>query len=171
MAFGDYVRKGWDVARLKTDAIQSLAEDKDALGPAIGILAIGGACGAFGMLNFLGIIYMPILRIIAAFIVIGIMHFIATAFFSGKGGFKNLFAPLGCATLVTWIGVIPLIGPVLAMLAGLWLLVVFVLGVEIVHQIDRPKAIAVVAIPVVLGAILVGVVVAVVGISMLALAR
>jgi hypothetical protein len=171
MAFGDYVKKGWDVARLKTDAIQSLAEDKDALGPAIGILAIGGACGAFGMLNFLGIIYMPILRIIGAFIMIGIMHFVATAFFSGKGEFKSLFAPLACATLISWVGVIPLIGPVLAILAGLWLLVVFVLGVEVVHQIDRPKAIAVVAIPVVIGAVLLGIALAIVGVSMLALTR
>ena len=33
------------------------------------------------------------------FIDTGIMHFVATSFFGGKGEFKGLFSPLGCAAM------------------------------------------------------------------------
>ena len=42
MTFVDYIKRGWDAAQLKTDSIRQLADDSEAIGPAIGILAIGG---------------------------------------------------------------------------------------------------------------------------------
>lgn len=154
MKFGDYIKKGIEIAQLKKEVVQVLAADKEAFGPALGILAIGGVCGAIGALSLWGIIAMPIARVVGMFIVVAIMHFVATSFMGAKTGqFNGLFVPLSCASVVTWIGIIPFIGPILASLAGLWLLVVAVVVVEQVYQIDRTKAIIVVAVPVAIGLI------------------
>jgi len=169
MRFGDYIKKGIETAQLKRDATQMLAGDREALGPALGILAIGGACAAIGALSLLGIIWMPIVRIIGAFIVVAIMHFVATSFLGAKSGsFSGLFVPLACASVISWIAIIPLIGPVLAFLAGLWLLVVSVIIVEHVYQLDRAKAIIVVAVPVVV-AIIIAMIALVLGLSAFAI--
>lgn len=155
MKFGDYIRKGFEVAQLKRDVVQLLAEDKEAFGPALAILAIGGVCAAIGALSLRGIILMPILRVVGFFIVIAIMHFVATSVMGGRAAsVSSLFGPLGCASVITWIGIIPVLGPVLAFLAGLWMLVIAVIVVEHAYQIDRTKAIIVVAVPVVLGLII-----------------
>lgn len=169
MKFGDYVKKGWEIIQLKPHAIDSLAGDKDALGPAIGIVAIAGVCAAIGSFNALGIIYMPILAVIFSFIGFGIMHFIATLF-DGKGEFRALYAPLGCAYIITWIGIVPLIGPALGVLAKLWVLVVSVVVIERVHKIERAKAIAVVAIILVIG-LIIALAAVVAGVSIWAFAR
>ena len=169
MSFGDYVKKGWEVVQLKKEAIKELAADEKAFGPAIGIIALSGVAMALGMLNWPGIVFFPIMRLVGAFVFVAIIHFAATAFFGGKGQFKEVFSPLGCAVLISWIGVIPFLGTVLGVLAGLWLLVVAVVVVEEAHQIERPKAIAVVAIPVVLFLIIAGITAAIVGLTALAL--
>lgn len=170
MRFGDYIRKGIEIVQLKRDAVRTLAEDREGLGPALGIVAIGGVCFAIGALSALGIIFMPIVRVIGFFVVIAIMHFVATSFMGGRtASMTGLFVPLGCASVISWIGIIPFIGPVLAFLTGIWLLVVGVITVEHVYQIDRTKAIIVVAVPVVLAIILWFIVFLVVGLSALAL--
>lgn len=169
MAFADYIKNGWSAAQLKAEAIDGLARDKEGLGPAIGILAIAGACAAIGTLNGLGIIYLPILRIVAVFIGVGIMHFVATLF-GGKAEFRNIFVPVSCASLITWVAIVPFVGPVVAFLAGLWLLVVAVVAVERAHGIDRGKAIMAVLAPVALFLIIafIGIVL---GLSLLAFFR
>jgi hypothetical protein len=169
MKFGEYIKKGVEIAQLKKDAIQVVAADKEALGPALGILAIGGVCAAIGALSLWGLIVMPIVRVVGMFIIVAIMHFVATSFMGAKGGqFSALFAPLSCATVITWIGIIPFLGPVLAFVAGLWLLVISVIVVEMVYQIDRTKAIIVVAVPLVLG-IVISIIAFFMGMSALAL--
>ena len=151
MTFVDYIKQGWDAAQLKTDSIRRLADDNDAIGPAIGILAIGGVCAGIGSFSPIGFFVLPFLRIIGGFLLVAITHFLATTFFDGKGKLTSLAIPLFCASLITWVAIVPILGPTfLAGLAGLWMLVVMVVSVEIVYGIDRGKAIAVVAIPVVL---------------------
>jgi len=150
MTFADYIKQGWDVAQFKTDTIRQLADDNDAIGPAIGILAIGGVCAGIGSFSPVGFFGLPFMFIIGGFILVAITHFLATTFFDGKGKLTSLAVPLFCASLITWVAIIPVLGPTfLVGLAGLWMLVVAVVTVEIVYGIDRGKAIAVVAIPVV----------------------
>ena len=150
MTFADYIKRGWDAAQLKTDSIRQLADDAEAIGPAIGILAIGGVCAGIGSFNPIGFFVLPFMRVIGAFIFVAITHFLATTFFEGKGKLTSLAVPLFCASVISWVAIVPLLGPTfLAGLAGLWMLVVMVVSVEVVYGIDRGKAIAVVAIPVV----------------------
>ena len=151
MTFVDYIKLGWDAAQLKTDSIRRLADDSEAIGPAIGILAIGGVCAGIGSFSPVGFFALPFIRVIGAFVLVAIAHFLATTFFDGKGKLTSLAIPLFCASLITWVAIVPILGPTfLAGLAGLWMLVVAVVSVEIVYGIDRGKAVAVVAIPVVL---------------------
>jgi hypothetical protein len=153
MSFGDYLKRGWEVVRLKTEAIDALAQDEKAFGPAVGVVALSGLCWAIGTLQPWGIILWPIARVIGFFIFIGIIHLAATAIFGGKGEFRALFNPIGCAVLVTWVAIIPILGIPLGVLAGLWLLVPSVLTVERLYGIDRTKAIISVLIPVILAII------------------
>jgi hypothetical protein len=154
MGFMDYLKKGWEVVQLKVDAIDQLAADQKAFGPAIGILAIGGVCGAIGTFNLPGVVMYPVMRIIAYFVFIGIIHFAATSFFGGKGDFKATFTPPAIASFVSWVAIVPFVGTFIAGLAGLWMLAVTVVTVERVYGLDRGKAITAVAIPVVLGIVL-----------------
>ena len=168
MTFVDYIKQGWDAAQLKTDSIRQLADDNDAIGPAIGILAIGGVCAGIGSFNPVGFFVLPFMRIIGGFILVAITHFLATTFFDGKGKLTSLAVPLFCASLITWVAIVPILGPTfLAGLAGLWMLVVAVVTVEIVYGIDRGKAIAVVAIPVVLF-LIIGMMMVVMGVGLMA---
>ncbi len=154
MSFFDYMKAGWEVVKLKVEVIEKLAADEKAFIPAIGIVAIGGACMAFGMLQPALVIVTAILVLIGMFIDTGIMHFVATSFFGGKGEFKGLFSPLGCASIILWVGIIPAAGLPLFWLAALWLCVVAVFTIEKVYSIERGKAVIVVAVPVVIGLLL-----------------
>jgi len=168
MSFGDYLKKGWEVVKLNGEAIRELAEDEKAFGPAVGIVAISGVCWAIGALQPLGIIYGPILRLIGFFLFTGIVHFVATTFLGGSGEFRWFFAPIGCATLITWISIIPLLGVPLGVLAGLWVLVPSVLTLEKLYGLDRGKAIIAVITPIVIFLILAAIF-AVIGFSMWAI--
>jgi hypothetical protein len=170
MSFGDYLKKGWEVVKLNAQAIQDLAQDEKAFGPAIGIVAISGVCWAIGTIQPFGIIYLPILRLIGFFIFTGIVYFVATTFLGGSGGFKALFSTVGCAALITWVAIIPPppMSLMLGILAGIWLLVVSVVTVQKVYGLDLGKAIIAVAAPIVILIILAlifGLILAAVGLS------
>ncbi|MFH1865597.1 MAG: YIP1 family protein [Candidatus Eisenbacteria bacterium] len=151
MSFVDYIKKGWEAAQLKTDTIKELAADEKGIGPAIGILAISGLAAGIGLFNPASALGFPFVWVIGGFILVAVMHFVATTFFGGKGKLTSLAVPAFCASLITCVGIVPFIGPLfLIHLAFLWLLVVMVISVENVYGIDRGKAIGVVAIPVVL---------------------
>ncbi len=167
MGFVDYLKKGWEAVQLKRDAIEFLATDEKAFGPAIGILAIGGLAMAVGTFNPVGIILFPIVFVIGAFIAMGLMHLAATLIFGAGGDFKSLINVIGCASIIRWIAVVPFLGPTLTVLSGLWLLVVGVLTVEKTYKLDRGKSVVVVAVPVVLALILGALFSAIIGFSIL----
>lgn len=168
MSFVDYIKKGWEAAQLKTDVVKELAADEGGIGPAIGILAISGLCAGIGSLNPMGLFVFPFVRVIGGFILVAIMHFVATTFFGGKGKLTSLAVPMFCASLITWVAIIPIIGPTfLAFLAGLWMLVVAVICVESVYGLDRAKAVGVVAIPVVIF-LIIGMLLVVMGVGLMA---
>lgn len=167
MSFVDYLKKGWEAVQLKMEAIESLVADEKAFGPAIGILAIGGLAMAVGTMNPGGIILFPIIFVAGAFIATGLMHLAASLIFGGTGEFKSLINVIGCASVIRWVAVVPLLGPALMVLSGLWLLVIGVLTVEKTYKLDRGKSVVVVAVPVILAVVLGVLFSAVVGFSLL----
>lgn len=159
MSFMDYLKKAWEIIKLNKEVIAEMAADEKALGPAIGVVAISGVCLAIGTWNALGLIVLPIVRLIGFFIFFGIAHFVATSFLGGKGDFKKLMAPVGLAAMVTWVAILPLppLAIFLAVVAGLWMLVPSVLAMEHVYGLDRGKAVIALAVPLVLGVIVMGI--------------
>ncbi|MBN2565095.1 MAG: hypothetical protein JXB46_05240 [Candidatus Eisenbacteria bacterium] len=148
MSFADYIKAGWEAAKLNAEMIRKLSTEKEGIGPAIGILAISGIAFGIGSFSLGGMFLWPIIRVIGGFIFVAIVHFIATTFFEGKGQLTGLALPVFCASVIAWVTIIPVVGPViLGPLTGLWLLVVTVFSVELIYGIDRARAIAVVAIP------------------------
>ncbi len=140
MEFLEYLKKGWEVVRLDQGAIGELSSDRNAIGPAITFLAIGGVCGAIGIGYLPGIVLFPIARVIAYFLFIGLIHFLASTLYDARGDFTELFIPPAIASFLTWITIFGFMSYALAVLAGLWLMVVTVLTAERVYGLPRRNA-------------------------------
>jgi hypothetical protein len=169
--FVEYVKLAIDIIQLKTDAIDRARGDEEAFTMGLVIIALGGIGGAIGSLNPFGVIFMPVLAIIMAFIGMGILHLIATLLFGGQGEYLGLFRPLSLAYVLSWVNVVWILNIILAPLAGLWMCVVAVICIEREYGLDRPKAIATVAIPVVVLFILAMMFLAFLGAAAIMLAR
>lgn len=170
MAFTDRVKQGWEAAQLKKETIAKLADDQDAIGPAIGILAIGGVCAGIGSFSLAGMFLLPVARLVGAFIFVALTHFVATTFFGGKGQMIRLAVPVFCASVISWATIVPFVGPwLIGPLTGLWLLVVTVVTAEHVYGMERGKAIGAVAVPLAIFVIVGAFFAVLAGVSMLAL--
>ncbi len=150
MDFGKIIEKALLILQLKEDTIKEVSKDSMYFGWGILIVAIAGLAGAIGRFKFFpGIITGPIISVIGIFIGVGILWIIAKIF-GGKGEYMDYLRPLAMASILQWVSVIPLLGAFLGALAGIWQIVVAVKITEIVHELDLPRAIAVVLIPIVI---------------------
>lgn len=147
-SFVEYVKQALDIVQIKTDAIDKASRDEEAFTMGLVIIALGGVAAAIGTFNPFGIIALPIISVIGTFIFTGICHLLATMVFKGEGEFLEFFRPLSLACVLQWVNVVPLLNIILGWIVGLWLLVVAVVCVERAYKLERVKAIAVVAIPV-----------------------
>ena len=147
--FGNYIKQAIEILKLNTKAMTEASKDEKAFGMAILFIAIGGVAGAIGMLNPIGIVLNPIIAIIGSFIGVGILHILAKLF-GGKGTFTELYKVMGLAYLIQWISVIPLIGPILSGILGLWVIVVNVVALKTVYKLSTGKAIVVILIPLII---------------------
>lgn len=154
MDFGRWISEAVEVLKLDEDAIRRSAADHEATLPAFVFVLIASVAGAIGnLVGFAG--FNPAAL---GFIVVGpIMFFVFLAIFwaiarlfGGTASFGEHFRPTGLTQLVQWIGVVPCIGPVIAALASIWLIVVNVVIIRAVHGISTGAAIAVVLAPAVL---------------------
>jgi len=160
MSFGDYILQGADVLQIKPKAIREVAADMPALRTGLVFIVIAGAAAALGSWTLPGLILFPLAFLVRALIHSGMIHFLATAGFGGKGAFGEFFRPLALAHLLDWvlvvglvINIVPLLGPammiLLALVVTLWKLVVDTVIIETVYGLERSKAVAVMAIVVV----------------------
>jgi len=161
----EYVKQALEIVQLKTDAIDRARQDDEAFTMGLVIIALGGIGAAIGAIFPFGLIMFPVMYVVFAFIFAAIIHLLATMVFGGEGEFLGFFRPYGLAYILTWVNVIPILNLVLGWVAGIWMLVVAVLCVERAYGLDRPKAIATVAIPVVVMFFLLTVFFAVVGVA------
>jgi hypothetical protein len=165
--FVEYVKQALEIIQLKPEAIDRARQDDEAFTMGLVIIALGGVAAAIGSINPFGVIFLPVMFIIAAFIFVAIVHLMATLVFKGEGEFLELFRPLGLAHVLTWVNVIWILNVILGPLAGLWMLVVAVVCVERTYKLDRGKAIAAVAIPVAVLFLIVMMFVAMVGMAII----
>jgi len=147
--FKAFVLQGIEVAKLNRSVIRDLADDRDAFGPAILVVAIGGLLSALGHINSAGIFLYPVLTLFMFFLNVALLHAMASLMFKGHGRFNQLVQVLGAACVLTWVAVVPALGGILALLASLWLLVIDVITVEELYGLDRMKALMSVVIPII----------------------
>lgn len=146
--FVGYIKQSIEIIQLKTDAIDQARGDKEAFTMGLVIIALGGVGVAIGTFRPFGIILFPVFFLVGAFVVATILHLLATVAFGGEGEFMEFFRPFSLSCILTWVNVIWALKVVLGPLAGLWICVVAVICVERNYGLDRTRAIATVAIPV-----------------------
>ena len=147
--FVEYVKQAIEIVQLKEDAIEKARADEEAFSMGLVIIALGGVGAAIGAFTFFGVLVLPVMYLVSAFVFAAIVHLLATMVFKGEGEFIEFFRPYSLAFVLTWVNVIWILNVVLGFVAGLWLLVVTVKCVERNYSVERPQAIATVAIPVV----------------------
>jgi hypothetical protein len=138
------LRKAIDIVKLNGPVAAEVARDEQSFGPGLIFVAAAGLAGAIGGLRHGGggLISGPIAAIIGYFIGVGILHFVATVFFGGKGEYLALFRAESHAAILGWAGIIPFIG----WLVGLWHLPVTVVILENVYGMTREKAVLTVVV-------------------------
>ncbi len=149
MNFGDSVKQAIEIVKLNASAMTKVAADQKATGMGVLIIVIAGVAAAIGALNPFGIIMMPIAYLIGTFIGIGIIHLLAKLF-GGKAKFSEFYRTSSHSYVVNWIAVIPILGPMIAGILGIWNLVVTVFALKNVHKLSTGKSVVVVLIPVVI---------------------
>lgn len=146
--FVDYIRQALDIIQLNEEAIDRARRDEEAFTMGLVVIALAGVGAAIGSLNPVGVVFLPVLYLLMAFLGAGVLHLIATVAFGGEGEFVQFFRPWSLAWVLAWVNVVWVLNIVLGPLAFIWMCVVAVICVEREYGLDRPKAIATVAIPV-----------------------
>lgn len=144
--------------RLEVDAIDEVAADESSSAAGIVFVVVAGLAMAMGTLVLVpGVVVFPIVLLIEALVVGGILHLIATVGFKGNSDFVRFFR-VYCATYVLrWVTVVPLLGPMIAWLAWLWQMVTTAFVVERVYGLERGRAFATVGILVGIGVVFIAV--------------
>jgi hypothetical protein len=166
-SFVEYVKQAIDIIQLKADAIDRARGDEEAFTMGLVIIALGGVGAAIGSFTPLGVVFYPVLLLVGAFVGAAVLHLLATVAFGGDGEFMEFFRPFSLAYILTWVNVVWVLNVVLSPLAGLWICVVAVVCVERNYGLDRTRAIATVAIPLLVMLVLSMMFFAVVGMALL----
>jgi len=124
-----------------------VSNDNNSFLMAIIFLAIGGLAKGIVRFNITGIFIKLIVEVSFAFLIYGIIHFLAI-FFGGEGSFKQLFSVIGIASIIRWTIFIPVIGPILGMLLGIWTFVVLIHTLKTIYSLNNLKAILIGLTPV-----------------------
>lgn len=149
--FKKYLKKSFEILRLKGSAAEEAATDERALKPGILILAIGGLAVAIGAVSqgqvsapaeaaFL-LLLAPVLNVIMFSISIAMFHGFAKLL-GGKATFKEYYRATSLGWIITWTQAVPALGAILS----LWSIPVNVLILKRVHKLRMLEAAAVMAL-------------------------
>ena len=147
--FIEYVKQSIDIIQLNEDAIDQARGDEEAFMMGLVIIALGGIAEAIGSMSSFGLVFYPVIYVFSAIIFAVILHLLATMLFKGSGDFIDFFRPYSLAFVLSWVNAIWVLNSVLAWVAGFWMLIVTGSILERNYSLDRSRAIATVAIPVV----------------------
>lgn len=147
--FVEYLKQSIDIIQLNEDAIDQARGDEEAFMMGLVIIALGGIAEAIGSMSSFGLVFYPVIYVFSAIIFAVILHLLATMLFKGSGDFIDFFRPYSLAFVLSWVNAIWVLNSVLAWVAGFWMLIVTGSILERNYSLDRSRAIATVAIPVV----------------------
>ncbi len=146
--FKKYFSSAVEIVKLNPKEIIKVAKDKDATLWGLIFVAIAGLATSIGTLNFKGILGMAIGYLIWTFIIVGIWWIIAKVL-GGKAGFVEQYRAQSVGIVAYWLGVIPVVGPMILWLVEIWYLVMSVFIVKNVHKLKTWQAVVVVVVPIV----------------------
>ena len=133
------------VLRLESPVFREIADDGDAIGPAIGVAALASAIanltGSGGIVGRL--IAGAIGAVIGLFIWTAIVFLMSKAF-GGKATYGQLVRPLGFSAAPYALAVVPVLG---ALVGAIWSLIIQIRAVRDVNEVGDGTAIAIVLIP------------------------
>ncbi|MCM2326011.1 MAG: YIP1 family protein [Candidatus Woesearchaeota archaeon] len=145
----EYIKRGFAIFRLDESEIKNAAKDPNSTSYVFLIVMLVGAAQAIGSLKLSP--SMLAFYISSAFIgaILGtmVLHFLAWLF-GGKATFLEFFRPIGMSYVVMWITIIPVIGPAISGVIGIWYVAVNLAVIRIVHRLSLGKAALVILIPV-----------------------
>ena len=147
--FVEYVKQAIEIIQLNEDAIDRARDDEEAFMMGLVIIALCGIAAGVGEMSAGVAVSWTVLFIVFALAFAVSLHLLATMFFNGEGEFIGFFRPYSLAFVLLWVQAIWILNSVLILIAGFWLLVVTSSILERNYSLDRPQAIATVAIPVV----------------------
>lgn len=147
----EYVRLGWQVARLQERAIVTASRDNNCFLYGVFffmgafLLIIGSQMFISGIANI-----HPVAAVVGIFIsmnimllwqlgLFGICHLVAKFLLGGRGKFAEILRPLAISSFLLGFAAIPVVG---VLIAGIWwTLAVLSLVFEEVHKVERRNAI------------------------------
>lgn len=113
---------------------------------ATGAQGAGGAVGSF----FSIVVVLPIGTALGLFIGAGIYHLLVMLLIRPNSGFEATFRVLAYASallLLSWLSPVPILGPLISLLVGLYSIFLYVVGVREAHGTNTVRAVLVVIIP------------------------
>lgn len=154
-------------ATLNVQTYEEVEHDQDATGQAamvVGIVAVAGAIGAYSMGGIGGLIGGLLSAFIGWFIWSAVTLVIGTKVFDGTADMGEMLRALGFAQsigVLYVLGIIPMLGWMVRVVAGVWMLVCGVVAIRQALDFDTGKAIGTVLLGwlcyVVIGVLLAGV--------------
>jgi hypothetical protein len=151
----EYIKRGFAIFRLDEAEIENAAKDKGATSFVFLIVLLVGAAQAIGSLK----LSLPMLTFYisssfaGAILGTAVLHFLAWIF-GGKANFLEFFRPIGMSYVVMWITIIPIIGPAISGVIGLWYVAVNLAVLRTVHKLSLGKAALVILIPVLIALVI-----------------
>ncbi|MBS3125693.1 YIP1 family protein [Candidatus Woesearchaeota archaeon] len=152
MTFKEGVSRALAIIKLDGAAVDDTARDSSATGMAFLIAILAGVANAIGSLMLPGLIILPIMMVVGLLVSTLVLWIIAMIF-GGRASFMELLRPIGHSMMLSWVTVIPIIGPFLSFFVGIWSIVMDVIIVREVFDFSTGKAVTVVLIPVVVALI------------------
>lgn len=139
MDFGSYLQKGLQILQLDGETIRSVYRDEDALVPGIIFFAVAGVAGGVAQFSLSGMLFGLVMSTLLSFVVVGILNVLAQLF-GARCTFLELYRPIGIASPIHWVQVVPVLGIFLGLIATLYSLVVAARVLEVVSGLPRSKA-------------------------------
>ncbi|PIE02235.1 MAG: hypothetical protein CSA81_08335 [Acidobacteria bacterium] len=146
--FFDALSLGIEFLKMDFRNLEKAANDPKMPIWVIVILAISGIASAIGTFNIPGLIFNPIFSVIVGSLFILIFWVLANPVFGGKASVFQHYNTIGLLSIVHWVNVTPLIGPVVSFFLSFYLIFVYQKMIVRLHGLTEGKAWAVVLIPV-----------------------
>lgn len=150
MNFKKELSRAVKIAKLDIHAMHSVAQDKEATGPALTMIVLASMAGAIGSFAFPvrygPVVYRPTLfeafshALIGFVLVLGLiygLHLLADHFFKGQNSFESFLRVMGYGYVIGFLNVFP----VLTLVVAIWMVVILIKSLVEVKKLTAEHAV------------------------------